>query len=127
MKGKNNAGSALVEVLMSITILALLVVPICSGMLLSARVNAKGEAILRARLAVSSAINIMMAEGIDAKNIEAPLHDYNNLAESGEIKIDIVAQGTYYDVTVADKDDLVSVTTKIRPVKPPVDGEGGGT
>ena len=118
MKKRHNGGFSLVEVLVAIVILAIIVVPACSAMVLSARMNAKAEATLRARLAVSSALETMMAEGIDKTKIDSETQDYDNLGENSNLKIVIVEKTSYYDVTVTDNDDLVSITTKIREATP---------
>lgn len=60
---RNNAGFTLIEVLISIVILGLVVVPVCSGLLVSVRVNDRAEQVLDAKLAVSSAVEELMAEG----------------------------------------------------------------
>ena len=64
MKEKHNGGFSLVEVLVSITLMASIVVPVCTSMLVAPRVNAKAEAMLEAKISVSSAVETLMAEGI---------------------------------------------------------------
>ena len=64
MKQKNDAGFSLVEVLVAIVILAAFVVPTCSALVMSARMNAKTDALMQAQLDVSSAIEMLMAKGI---------------------------------------------------------------
>ena len=120
MKEKNNAGFSLIEVIVAMAILASVVVPVCSGMLVSVRVNAKAEALLRAKLAVSSAVETLRAKGY-SEELKADL-------ESGEILI-IAEQGDesyYYNVEVTDTEGLVTVSTIIRAVpEDPADGEAG--
>jgi len=61
---RERCGSTLLEVVVSVAVLGLLVVPISSGILMSMRINEKSDDMLRARLAVSSAVETIMAEGI---------------------------------------------------------------
>lgn len=67
MKQKNNQGFSLIEVLVAIVILAAFVVPTCSALVLSARMNAKTQALMQAQLDVSSAVETLMARGIKEK------------------------------------------------------------
>ena len=112
----------------AIAVLAIVVVPVCGGMILSARMNAKAEATLQARIAVSSAVETLMAEGITQAH-----KNYHQLMGDSFPKDVIVTTANpdatdteeteeyaeeepvfYYVVTVSDKNGLVSVTTKIR-------------
>ena len=64
-KFKERCGAALLEVLISIAILGLLTVPISSGIMMSLHINAKSSEIMKARLAVSSAVETIMADGVE--------------------------------------------------------------
>ena len=64
MKEKNNGGFSLVEVLLAMMILAAIVIPVCSGILLSVRMDTRANDVLQARVAVSSAVETLMAQGI---------------------------------------------------------------
>ena len=144
MKQKNDAGFSLIEVLVAITLLAAIVVPTCSSLIMSFRMNAKTEKMLQAQLAVSSAVETLMAKGIPV--------DYDNLKDANyqtkgdgewwktlgdqfpevEIVIDPKEDGLpYYNVTVTSKDDTdVKVTTTIRASASEVTeekSENGGT
>lgn len=129
MKRGQNAGFSLVEVLVAIAVLAAIVIPVCSSMVLSTKMNAKAEAVLQARVAVSSAVETLMAQGIT----QAP-GTYNDLLPKVDvaIKVDEEAdyykdetQPTHYIVEVTDDDHLVTVTTNIRAVEmPEAGGEG---
>ena len=66
---KNNEGFSLVEVLLAMVLLAAIVIPTCTSLVLSFRMNAKAEALMQAQLAVSSAVETLMAEGIRPENI----------------------------------------------------------
>ena len=114
MKGKNNGGFSLVEILVAMAILASVVIPVCSSMVLSVRVNGKAEAMMKARLAVSSAVETLMAEGAEKeKNYES---DFPGV----KITVTDADETYYYNVVVEDEAKLVTVTTVIR-------AAGGGT
>lgn len=63
---KERCGAALLEVLLSIAILGLLTVPISSGIMMSFHINERSDEIMQARLAVSSAVETIMASGIES-------------------------------------------------------------
>ena len=115
MKLKNNAGYSLVEVVVAIAILALIIVPVSTGMVTAFKMNAKAEQLMQAELAVSSAVEELMANGIDGT-----VETYPNV----KIDADPVKNGEdviYYEVTVtSDNVSGVKVETCIRAV----DGEG---
>ena len=122
MKQKQNAGFSLVEVLVSIVILALVVVPLCTGLVMSVRMNAKADALLQAQLAVSSEIEKLMATGIS--------ESINDTESTINIVATLDADNPYYyNVTVSYDDEnnegeyLVSVETIIRAVSGEGDGE----
>ena len=138
MKKKHNEGFSLVETLISITVLALIVIPTCSGIVMGFRMNAKSDELMKAQLAVSSAVETLMAEGIPNDTLPTP--DGEDYGKSGEedrfpdVTIQLTPQGsyklgeetyyTYYSATVrSNVDEDVSVTTSIRAVAP----EEGGT
>ena len=117
MKGKNNAGFSLVEILVAIAILAGIVIPACTSLVVSLRVNAKAEAVLQARIAVSSAVETLMAEGITEASVDYRPDDFPDvkIVTSGS-----EAEPLFYKVTVTSEPELVSVTTYIRAAE----GEG---
>ena len=139
MKRKHNEGFTLVELLVSIVILAAIVIPTCTSLVLSYRMNAKSEDMLQAQLAVSSAVEKLMAEGIDAKRAQdiiakrqsetEAVYDFawdsvnNKFSETDDypdvtITIDEAnSNNDYYTLVVKDNDDLVIVTTCIRVAK----------
>ena len=121
---KRNGGFSLVEVLVSIVILALVVVPLCTGLVMSVRMNAKADALLQAQLAVSSEIETYTPEQLeDGEKVITVTN--SNIA----IAIKTVASTPYYNVTVSYDDEnnegeyLVSVETIIRAVSGEGDGE----
>ena len=124
---RNNEGFTLIEVLISILILGLLVMPVCSSLLVTVRVNEQSEDFLRARLAVSSAMETMLAEGIkpetDYETLDTETLDYTvtRATENGE-------ELPYFHVTVSYKGitrEPITVTTVIR--QAPSNEDGGGT
>ena len=85
MKNKQEGGFSLIEVVLAMVILALIVVPTCSSLVLSFRVNAKADAMMQAQLAVSSAVEQLMAVGIDegrANDAIAKQQDYDMILEA---------------------------------------------
>lgn len=64
MKKAKNGGYSLVEVLVAIALLAIITIPTYTCLVLSVRLNAKTDEMLKAQLAVSSAVETLMAEGI---------------------------------------------------------------
>ena len=106
MKNKHNAGFSLIEVLVAIALLGIIVVPTCSGLLLSIRMNAKTEELMQSQLAVSSAVETLMAEGITTKGTDTSRFDDVTL------KTTKVSGKPYYEVTV--ESGSVAVTTYIR-------------
>ena len=129
MKRKHNEGFSLTEVLVAMAILTAIVIPVCTSLTVCAKMDARAEATLRARIAVSSAVQQLTAEGIDAGQVQDGDYSLENLP----VKITAVPQPTadapvYYNVSVCDEDELVTVHTCIR-VAPPAkseEQEGGG-
>ena len=128
MKGKNNAGFSMVEVLVAIAILAGIVIPVCSSLVLSLRINAKAEMMLQARIAVSSAVETLMAEGVTEASLDYRPDKFSGVtiatvavAESNESEVvaleeedEEAPKPLCYEVTVTDDAGLVTVTTYIR-------------
>lgn len=143
MKGKRNEGFTLLETLIAIVILGIVVVPVCSSLVMSFRINAKADQLLRDQLAVSSAVETLMAEGIQITYLRADKAEDNYgwekvVVNEGEEPEDkdrfpetniVVTPGdnvSYYEVAVEAGD--VTVTTQIRAAKtnPTEEPEGGG-
>jgi len=126
MKNKQDGGFSLIEVVLAMVILALIVVPTCSSLVLSFRVNAKAEALLQAQLAVSSAVEELMAKGIVDQKAEEAItnqHLYDIVPSNednpetdlfSDVKIAVTQDVDCYKVDVTDNNDLVTVTTYIR-------------
>ena len=105
---KNNGGFSLIEVLVAIVILAAVVSPTCSALVMSHRLNAETDKLMKAQLAVSSAVETLMAEGIDTAN-----NNYENRFEG--VTVTVTQNGAYYNVVfVANADEDVRVETAIR-------------
>jgi prepilin-type N-terminal cleavage/methylation domain-containing protein len=139
MKRKHNEGFTLVELLVSIVILAAIVLPTCTSLVLSYRLNAKAREMMQAQLAVSSAVETLMAQGIDPDRAKALLengqavYDYAWDAAKGEpcktddypgVVITITEYKSdkgYFSLTVMDDESMVTVTTQVRAKT------GGGT
>ena len=114
--GKRNGGFSLIETLVSIVILGAMVVPTCTALVMTVKLNDKTEKMLQAQLAVSSAVETLMAEGVKAES--------GNYEEGRFPDVTIVTDkendgDPFYTVTVTSTDGLVSVDTVIR--------EGGGS
>ena len=122
--GWSSAGFSLIEVVVSIAILGMAVIPISGGMVLSHRLNARSEQVLQARLEVSGAVEALMAEGI------AEEEEDNYSARFPSVTVEL---GEPEDpngavpVTVTSRmEQDVSVQTFIRPA-PAETPEGGGS
>lgn len=129
MGKKHNAGFSLIETLIAIVILGALVVPTCTALVMSIRLNDKTEQMLQAQLAVSSAVETLMAEGFD----KAKLSEYNerfpdvtisettdNQGKKLHVTVKVVGKDEIivaYAITVQSTDGLVSVDTVIRAEK----------
>lgn len=127
MKRKSEAGFSLVEVLVAIALLGIVVIPTCSALVMSFRMNAKTDEMMQAQLAVSSAVETLMAEGIEFDSGENPVV---NVGEERfpDVTIVLKSKGSYYSVVVTSKNvDSVSVSTHIRTVAAATEEGGGGT
>lgn len=121
MKKKHNEGFSLIEVMLAIVILAAIVVPTCTSLVLSYRMNAKTEQLMKAQLAVSSAVEQLMSEGITVTFVESLSAADETDSDSVKVSDDypgilfaIEQKEEFYIVTVTDENELVTVTTQIR-------------
>lgn len=121
MKGlrKNKGGFSLLEVVVSITLVGLIAAPICSSIVLSHRMNAKSEALLQARLNVTSVVEELQAKGYyhDPEDNETYASIYSNVVITLSAEDTDYTDG--YKITVADKvpdgeRSLVSITTVVK-------------
>ena len=113
MKSRNNAGFSLVEMLVAIVILGLITIPRTSGMVASMKILAGSEEMMDAQLAVSSAVETLMATGI-----EGPM---DTITDKGVKIVALETDEPYYEVTVTC--GKVEITTYIREKLPE---QGGG-
>ena len=149
MQNKHDEGFSLVEILVAIVILAAFVVPTCSALVLANEMNNRTDDLMQAQLAVSSAVETLMAEGIPAskladgitENVTNPqdstkilysfsTYSYQDIRFSA-VTISVVevvkeigdqyVKMPWYDVKVTSNDELVEVTTSVRAVP-----NGGG-
>ena len=121
MKRKHNEGFTLVEMLVSIVILAAIVIPTCTSLVLSYRLNAKAREMMQAQLAVSSAVETLMAKGITDEYVtsltkveaEDNTHYYTS-TEFPCLRFVLTDDGAYYSVKVMDEEEQVTVDTSVR-------------
>lgn len=109
MKKTNNAGSTLVEIMVAMAILALVIVPLCGSLVLSARINAKAEATLQAQLAVSSVVEELKANGFDASKLDSGSSKYKSF-ENVTVKKN---ENNTLTISSPVDDSLVEVTVKL--------------
>ena len=125
------------EVVLAITILGLVSAPICSSLVLAARVNARSREVMTAQMNVSSAVERLMAEGVTkTKTVGEGTSNEKVLVEEPSF-IGITAEVTggsetvgYYELEVYDAQEFVTVKTAVKaaPKDPtvPVEPETGG-
>ena len=143
MQNKHDEGFSLIEILVAIVILAAFVVPICSSLVMTNEMNNRTDALMQAQLDVSSAVEMLMAEGIPNNTPKTEENgDYGVSqkevqeevkTESEETKIETKIVTTdrfpnviikvekdgdnpWFHVTVISNDGLVDVTTSVRAV-----------
>lgn len=123
---RNNAGFSLVEIVAAIAILGIFFGTACTSLVLGLRMNEKTDAKLQAQLAVSSAVETLMAEGITGGvNVNTTTDNAGNVIDrfpEVTVSVETVPDGPgegaplpYFKVTVtSDKVEEVTVTTYIR-------------
>lgn len=125
MKGENKkqtAAFSLIEVVVAIAILGMVTIPLGGGLVLSHRLNARSEQMIRARLDVSNAVEVLMAEGIvDGET-------YTDRFPDVTVTLTPVSDEEAYQATVKSKSvDTVSVVTYIRPASADASETGGAS
>lgn len=128
MKRSCAAGFSLLEVIVAIAILGLVVVPVCSGLLVSARINQRSESLLQAQMDVTTAVETLMAEGINISEL-TPEGEYTTDRFPGATvtAVEKAADKKTFTVTVAStREESVVVTTTIRAAASS-GANGGGT
>ena len=115
----------MVEVVVAIAILGLVTAPICSNMMVAARLNAKSRAMLAAQLRVSSAVERLMAEGIEeegevgSKTIVDPdfpgvnVEKWSRMGNEGNTITDH-KEAVYCRVVVSSEDGLVVAESVVK-------------
>ena len=119
MKRKYNEGFTLVELLVSIVILAAIVIPTCTSLVLSYRLNAKARELTQAQLAVSSAVETLMAKGITDEylnsltKVEEEDTVYYTSTEFPGLRFELAQENEdpYFSVKVMDEEGQVEVDT----------------
>jgi len=119
-------GFSLVEIVVAITILGFVAVPMFTGLLFSYQLNQRSDEKMQAQLAVSNAVETIMAEGYN--NTDTAKYDerFQSVIVSPPLEFD--ENGNEYEgsairftVTSTHSSDI-AVTTYARPYQ-----EGGGT
>ena len=119
------AGFSLIEVLAAITILGLVTVPLCGTLVVAARLSQRSDALLQARLQVTSAVESLMASGIEAEMTDDT--SISGVTVTADQPAETELGYPAYEVTVtSDAEPEVSVTTWIRPAPPDPEGGDGG-
>ena len=137
MKTKHDQGFSLIEVLVAIVILAAFVVPTCSALVLSARMNAKAQALMQAQLDVSSAVETLMARGVDESfrnslteeidpekfpDLDTVYYGFHPSSHEDFLRykvfwhIEPSGDNLWYQVAAVSSDGLVKVETTVRKV-----------
>ena len=134
MNKKNNAGFSLVEIVVTVAILGILYTTVCTSLVWATKTNNRTTELLQAQLAVSSAVETLMAEGIQLSTeptSDDPIEKYDWEEVEGEdvdrfpaATVTLIPQFDdagnllpYYQVTVtssAEETKSVSITTYIR-------------
>lgn len=110
MQNKHDEGFSLIEILVAIVILAAFVVPICGALLMSNEMNTRTDNLMQAQLAVSSAVEILMAEGIPAGTENT--NDYGAITEVVE---ETLPDGEGKQNVTVTTDRFPNVTIKVVP------------
>lgn len=131
MNVKDNKGFSLVELLVAIVIMAAFVIPTCSAFVLTARMNNKTDEMMQAQLAVSSAVETLMAKGItvekDGQSITVvglgeslAESEFCESADNERFSVEVYwnvsapINDCYCNVTAISKDGSVEVSTSVR-------------
>lgn len=121
MKNKHNEGFTLVELLVSMAILAAIVLPTCNSLALGFQLNAKAEQMMQARLAVSSAVETLMATGITDDFLDSLTKEPDENGKAyyrsdlyDDLYFELEYETTYYTVKVKTQKDQEPVVTAVR-------------
>lgn len=118
-KLKDNGGFSLVEMMVAMVILGIITVPVLSGMLVSIKAMNYSEQMMKSQLAVSSAVETLMAQGVTGESENYRLEDFPDVTVKTVRAKDATGNDLpYYNVTVTSTNGSFAVETVIR--------EGGG-
>lgn len=118
---KGNAGYSLVEIVIAMALLAIITIPTYTCLNMSVKINAAADQLLKAQLAVSSAVETLMAEGIDDVQLTKAddENEYKSRFPSVTIDKEIVneaATGRY--IISSNEQPTVTVITYIPKITP---------
>ena len=111
-------GFSLIEVMVSIAILGFVAVPMFSGLLFSYRLNHRSDEKLQAQLAVSNAVETIMAEGFN-DSVDA---DYDDRFPDVDVNIEDDSEPAIKFTVTSEAFSDIAVTTYARPYTPVPDG-----
>ena len=118
---KKNNGYTLLEVVVSMLVLAIIAAPIGSAFVVSARVNAYADKVFQARLAVSSAAEQLMAEGVVVNGTVSTPQNVTEENGFGDGMVNVTlttaapAVDNLYEVTITSTDvETVKVTMQVH-------------
>ena len=116
MNRNRNGGYSLIEILLAIVLLGAIMVPTCTSLVMSIIINDRTDEMMQAQLAVSSAVETLMAEGINTDSVT-----YVKDTFGVEVTSPADTEAIGYEITVTKSVEiegesrvLASVTTYIR-------------
>lgn len=112
MKHRNDAGFTLVEVMVAIVIVGLITVPMTSGLVLGMKTLARAEQMMESQLAVSSAVETLMADGITGVSENYRPDEFPNVII--RTTQDSADDPYYRVIVISETDSTVVVETAIR-------------
>ena len=134
MKQNRNGGYSLIEILLAIVLLGAIMVPTCTSLVMSIKINDRTDEMMQAQLAVSSAVETLMAEGISGAS-----NDYGWIKVTDDgiekdvdrfpevtIKTEKVEGEPYYKVTVTKSVEIEDETRELASVTTYIRAGGGG-
>lgn len=110
---KKNDGYTLLEVVVSMLVLAIIAAPIGSAFVVSARVNAYADKVFQARLAVSSAAEQLMAEGVEVDTTSGT-STVKNTPSGVTATVNSGADGLYNIIITSTDVETVKVTMQVH-------------
>jgi type II secretory pathway pseudopilin PulG len=86
---KDKSGASLIEILVAIVILGMVIVPLGSSFVLSVRLNARSRALMQEQLAVSNAVEMLMASGIDKAYLNGDYYEDSSVDAFSKVEIEV--------------------------------------